>query len=278
MDLAGKVAVVTGGAHGIGRALCRRFAAAGARVCVVDRDAAGAVAVAGEIAGLGLACDVRDEAQLRGVVAETERRIGPIDLFCSNAGVAYGDGGPGATDGANENWQRCWDINVMAHVYAARAVLPGMIGRGGGYLLQTVSAAGLLSQIGDAAYSTTKHAAIGFAESLAISHGDQGVRVSVVCPQYVATGMVGVPDDSDYGARPELMSPEHLADLVVDGLAAERFLILPHPEVADYRRRKCEDYDRWLGGMRKLRRALISDAADFSLENLTRLPGGRSRS
>lgn len=261
MKLKDKVVVVTGGANGIGEALVRRFAAEGARgVCVVDLEEKNAQLVADDIGGLALAADVSSEADLRNVVAETERRLGPIDLFCSNAGVGFGDG-PGGTaaSASNESWETSWTVNVMGHVYAARAVLPGMIARGSGYLVNTVSAAGLLNQIGDAAYSTTKHAALGFAESLAITHGDQGIRVSVICPQYVATRMVdqlfseiGMVDTDG------IITPDTVAEAVVAGIDEERFLILPHAIVHTYMKGKVDNYDRWLGGMRKLRRQLLS--------------------
>ena len=260
MKLTDKVVVVTGGANGIGEALARRFAAEGARgVCVVDLEETGAQRVADDIGGMAMAADVSREDDLRAVVAETQARLGPIDLFCSNAGVGFGDGAGGtAASASNEAWETSWAVNVMAHVYAARAVLPGMIERGSGYLLNTVSAAGLLNQIGDAAYSTTKHAALGFAESLAITHGDQGIRVSVICPQYVATRMVdqlfseiGMVDTDG------ILPPDAVADAVVTGIDEERFLILPHHVVHDYMQHKVGNYDRWLGGMRKLRRQLL---------------------
>jgi NAD(P)-dependent dehydrogenase (short-subunit alcohol dehydrogenase family) len=254
MQVANKVVVVTGGSSGIGKALCRRFAAEGARVVVADLNEKGAKSVADAIGGLGLHCDVSVEADLRHVVAVCEKHYGPVDLMCSNAGIFFGDGPEGmATSLSNDGWQRMWEVNVMAHIYAARAVLPGMIARGGGYFLHTASAAGLLSQIGDAAYSTTKHAAIGFAESLAITHGDQGIKVSVLCPQGVATPMLKGMENSPQ-AGDGILSPEVVADCVIEGLAAERFLILPHAQVSTYMQRKVSDYDRWLGGMRRLRR------------------------
>ena len=249
MELADKVVVVTGGASGIGRALAQRFAAEGARGVVVgDRDAGGAMAVAEGIGGevaVAVATDVSVEADIVQLVRSTEERFGPIDLFCSNAGIATG----GGVDAPNEAWQRIWDVNVMAHVYAARAVLPGMVARGEGYLLHTASAAGLLSQIGSAPYAVTKHAAVAFAEWLSITHGEQGIKVSCLCPQGVRTNMLG-----DGGALlgPTAIEPEQVADAVVEGLRAETFLILPHPEVREYFRRKGDDYDRWLGGMRRL--------------------------
>jgi NAD(P)-dependent dehydrogenase (short-subunit alcohol dehydrogenase family) len=262
MEVRGKVVLVTGGAHGIGRALCRLFhreKAAG--IGVADLDAAGAEAVAQEVGGVAVATDVSQEEAIRRAVAVTEERFGAIDLLCSNAGVAYSDG-PGwmATSQTNEQWERIWKINVMAHVWGARAVLPGMIERGSGYLLHTVSAAGLLSQIGDASYSTTKHAALGFAESLAITHGDQGIGVSVLCPQAVDTGLYHLPGTEALAEAAKvdgLLTPEEVAEVVLAGLAAETFLILPHPTVATYMVRKAGDTDRWLKGMRRFRKSLF---------------------
>jgi NAD(P)-dependent dehydrogenase (short-subunit alcohol dehydrogenase family) len=248
MELGGKVVIVTGGASGIGRALALRFAAEGARgIAVADRDEAGARATAEAIgaAAIAVPTDVSVEADVRALVERTEAELGPIDLFCSNAGIAIGAG----VETPNDDWQRIWDINVMAHVFAARAVLPGMLARGEGYLLNTASAAGLLSQIGSAPYAVTKHAAVALAEWLSITHGDQGIKVSCLCPQGVRTPMLG-----DGGALlgPGAIEPEQVADAVVEGLREEAFLILPHPEVREYFRRKGDDYDRWLKGMRRL--------------------------
>jgi len=252
----GAVVIVTGGGNGIGKALCARFHREGARkVVVVDLHPADAEAVAAVVDGDAYGLDVRDEAALQSMVAEVEAKYGRVDLFCSNAGIIAGDGEPWwATSAANETWQAMWDIHVMSHVFAARACLPGMLARGEGYLLNTASAAGLLNQVGDAAYSTTKHAAIGFAEALAITHGDDGIKVSVLCPQAVATQMIGSVEEGGTAGVDGILTPDEVAEAVVQGLAAERFLILPHPQVADYRAYKAADYDRWLGGMRKLRR------------------------
>jgi len=264
MELEGKVVLVTGGASGIGRAMAERFHREGARgVAVADVDLAGAEAVAAAIDGLALHADVSRERDVRRAVRATERHFGPIDLLCSNAGIAFSDAPDWmATSQTNAQWEKLWKVNVMAHVWGARAVLPGMIRRGGGYLLHTVSAAGLLSQIGDAAYSTTKHAALGFAEALAITHGDQGIRVSVLCPQAVDTPMLSG-DDHRAATRAAsadgVLSPEAVAQEVIEGLAEETFLILPHPQVRDYMRRKIADYDRWLRGMRRFRRSLFPD-------------------
>lgn len=258
MQLAGSVVVVTGGANGIGRALCERFHREGARkVVVADLEKDNARTVAATIDGDAYGVDVRQENQIQAMVAEVEANYGVVDLFCSNAGIIALDGEPWwATSAPNETWQAMWEIHVMAHVYAARACLPGMLQRGAGYFLNTASAAGLLNQVGDAAYSTTKHAAIGFAEALAITHGDDGIKVSVLCPQAVATRMIGADGEGDAGTAgvDGVLSADVVAAEVVQGLAEERFLILPHKEVESYRKNKADDYDRWLGGMRKLRR------------------------
>lgn len=247
MELKDKVAVVTGGATGIGRALCRRFAQEGAQVVVADMDEQGATEVAESINGLAVKCDVSREADVQQLVASATERFGRIDLFCSNAGIGL-DGGPEASD---EGWQQIWSVNVMAHIYAARAVLPQMLERGDGYLLQTASAAGLLTQVGSAPYSVTKHAAVAFAEWLAITYGDQGIKVSCLCPQGVRTNML---EQARGGAflREGALDPDRVAAIVVGALRAECFLILPHPEVLDYFRRKSDDYDRWIRGMRRL--------------------------
>ncbi len=260
MRVKDKVIVVTGGAHGIGAAMCRRFKQEGAKsVVVVDLDMESARQVAAEIDSLALQADVSVEPDIVRVVEETEKQFGPIDLFCSNAGVAYRDEPGGmATSCPNHKWQKAWEIHVMAHVYAARAVLPGMIARGEGYLLNTVSAAGLLNQIGSAPYSTTKHAAIGFAEALAITHGDDGIKVSVICPQAVATQMLGDFNDGGPQGVDGILTPEQVADSVIAGLAAETFLILTHEQVRIYMERKTSDYDRWLKGMRRFRQNFLN--------------------
>ncbi len=247
MQVADKVIVVTGGASGIGKALCYRFAQEGAKaITVVDIDEEGARAVADAINGVAIKCDVSKEEEIINVVKQTEEKIGPIDMFCSNAGIMI----EGVIEAPNESWQRIWEINVMAHVYAARAVIPGMIERGGGYLLNTSSAAGLLTQIGSAPYSVTKHAAVGLAENLAITYGDKGIKVSVLCPQAVRTEMTR--DEAGVAAVDGMIEPEQVADSVIKALAEERFLILPHPKVQTYMERKVSDYDRWLSGMQRL--------------------------
>jgi NAD(P)-dependent dehydrogenase (short-subunit alcohol dehydrogenase family) len=247
MNLSGKVVVVTGAARGIGAALRARFAREGAKAVVgADLDASGGV----------VRCDVSREDDIIGLIDDTESRFGPIDLFCSNAGIAVLDSDwDNPASAPDDGWARSWSVNVMAHVYAARHLVPRMAARGGGYFLQTVSAAGLLSQIGSGPYSATKHAALGFAENLALSTRDRGIRVSVLCPQGVDTAMLrgidrGVPDMNG------VITPEAVADVVVEGLDAEKFLILPHPEVSTYVRRKADDPDRWLAGMARLRRQM----------------------
>jgi NAD(P)-dependent dehydrogenase (short-subunit alcohol dehydrogenase family) len=249
MTVPGKVIVVTGGAHGIGAALARRFAAEGARMVVVaDIDGQSAQTLAAEIGGFAVTVDVTQEADVRQLVEKTIQRFGAIGLFCSNAGI-FIDGG---MDTPDADWKRILDVNVMAHIYAARAVLPGMLAQGDGYLLQTVSAAGLLTSIGSAPYAVAKHAALALAEWIAITHGDQGIKVSVICPQGVRTNMLM--NDPENFLIEGSVSAEEVAQAVIRGIAEERFLILPHPEVAEYFHRKADDYDRWLRGMRRLQR------------------------
>lgn len=259
VKLQGKVVVVTGGASGIGKALVERFHKEGAEAIVVgDLNAGGAEEVARSVGGIPVAADVTLEADVRRLVGAAEDRFGRIDLFCSNAGVSVRDADlDNAASAADAGWALGWGVNVMAHIYAARAALPGMIARRSGYFLNTVSAAGLLSQIGSAVYSTTKHAAIGFGESLAITHRQHGIGVSLLCPQAVDTPMLG-------GARGSqsvdgVLSPEEVAESVVAGLADERFLILPHEQVLTYMQRKTGDYDRWIRGMARLRDTVMKD-------------------
>lgn len=275
MQLKDKTVIVTGGGRGIGRALAIAFAKEGAKVAVADLNADEAKAAAAQIIAdgtecLGIACDVTNESDIRNLVSETQRHLGPIDLFCSNAGIFIGEPDHSAS-ASNEDWQANWDVHVMAHVYAARAVLPGMIERGSGYLVQMASAAGLLSQIGGAAYSTTKHAAVGFAESLAITHGDDGIKVSVICPQYVATPMLGYEQGNATIETKGVLTAEQVAKAVIDGIETEQFLILPHSEVADYIQLKSGNYDRWLGGMRKLRRNIIKKLGSTRLTEMHKL-------
>jgi NAD(P)-dependent dehydrogenase (short-subunit alcohol dehydrogenase family) len=256
MKIAGKVCVVTGGASGIGKALATRFISEGAKAVVIaDLNADTVSAVGAEIGAQAHALDVRDESAITALVASVEAEHGHIDLFCSNAGIIGVDGEPWWATGAdNALWQRMWEIHVMSHVYAARACLPAMIARGEGYFLNTASAAGLLAQIGSAPYSVTKHAAVSFAESLAITHGDDGIKVSCLCPQAVDTAMTVGTEGGGVAGVDGMLSAEAVAEAVIQGLDAESFLILPHPEVEEYRQNKARSYERWLGGMRKLRR------------------------
>lgn len=254
MELAGRHVVVTGGGSGIGRALARRFAAEGARAVVVaDLDAGAAEAVAREIGGLAVETDVSEEAQIKALVARAQDLHGAIDLFCSNAGVAGPTGGP---QGPDDQWQRTWEVNVMAHVWAARALLPEMLARGEGYLLITASAAGLLTQVSALAYSATKHAAVAVAEWLAINYGDAGIRVSCLCPQGVRTPLLDLALTDPVGAAPLLaegvLEPEEVAEAVVAGVREEHFLILPHEAVARHMALKGAQPERWLSGMRRL--------------------------
>jgi NAD(P)-dependent dehydrogenase (short-subunit alcohol dehydrogenase family) len=246
-----RVVVVTGGASGIGRALCRRFAAEGAKgVVVADQNAAGAQAVAREISGLGVGCDVSSEKEIGALVRQAEAAYGPIEVFFSNAGVATG-GDPLTTP--LDVWQRQWEINFMAHVYAVRAVLPGMLERGSGYLLHTASMAGILTSQRNAVYAVTKHAVVGFAEWLSITYHHRGIRVSCLAPLGVRTPMLG--DPSSPWARASVgpvKEPEDVAGMVVDAMAEERFLILTDPIAQEWMQRKTNDPERWLRGMRRI--------------------------
>ncbi|WP_299767981.1 SDR family oxidoreductase [uncultured Tateyamaria sp.] len=251
MDIKDKIIVVTGAAGGIGRALCYAFANEGAKhIICADRNIAGAEETSNKIKGTAAKVDVENEEQIKSLIETTEASIGPIDIFCSNAGVLV-EGGAEAPD---TDWQRLWDINVMAHVWAARHVVPRMTERGGGYLLNTASAAGLLNQIGSAPYGVTKHAAVGLAEWLAITHGDAGIKVSVLCPQAVRTAMTEGHEDH-VAAIDGMLEPEDAARACVDAIRDETFLVLPHANVLKYMQLKTGDYDRWIAGMQKLNRA-----------------------
>ncbi|MDA3039600.1 MAG: SDR family NAD(P)-dependent oxidoreductase [Actinomycetota bacterium] len=253
MELSDKVAVITGGSGGIGRAMAKAFLEQGARAVVLaDLSAEAVSTAAAELGCAGRACDVTDEQQIIDLVEWTIGQFGPIDLFCSNAGA----GGEGVlTDAANDVWQKQWDLHVMSHVYAARAVLPSMIARGEGYLLNTASAAGLLAALGSGPYSVTKAAAVKLAEFLAITHGDEGIKVSVLCPQGVNTAMA--PKSLGDGQTDGIIEADELAQVVVDTLREERFYVLPHPAVEEYVRRKGDNIDRWLSGMRRLRQRTL---------------------
>lgn len=266
MQVRDKVVVVTGAASGIGAALAARFAAEGAgATIVIDIDGEGAEKVADRIDGFAIRLDVSDDGRTAEVISEIEESYGRIDILCLNAGIAP----DGSVDQPNEVWQSAWDVNVMSHVYATRYALPGMIERGDGYIVHTASAAGLLTSIGTAPYSVTKHAVVALAEWLAITYGDQGIRVSALCPQFVDTPMLDAYADKTEEMRDFVMTnvvtADDVADAVIEGIEAETFLILPHPEVAGFFANKATDYDRWLGGMRSLRSGL----------ERTRTPDGR---
>ena len=248
MEVRDKVVVVTGAANGIGRALAKRFSEEGAgKIIIADLDEQGLKRVETETGAESFKTDVASEADIKQLIKSCERKYGGIDLLCNNAGIGV-NGGP---EVPNEEWQKIWEINVMAHVYAARAAIPGMLRRGSGYILNTASAAGLLSQIGSAPYAVTKHAAVSFAEWLAITYGDRGLKVSVLCPQAVRTAMTA--DDPDGVASVDgMIEPEQVSEAVVTTLKNESFLVLPHPKVLDYIQRKSGDYDRWIEGMKKL--------------------------
>jgi NAD(P)-dependent dehydrogenase (short-subunit alcohol dehydrogenase family) len=260
MQVENKIIIVTGAASGIGKAMAERFARDGARGLVLaDLNGAGVEATAKPLGAIAVQADVTNEADVQKIARAAEEKFGGIDLFCSNAGISRSDPDiDNAASAPNEAWALAWGVNVMAHVYAARAALPGMIARGQGYFLNTVSAAGLLSQIGSAVYSTTKHAAVGFSEHLAIAEREKGIGVSILCPQAVDTPMLGGAAGSQNVDG--VLSPDQVADAVVQGLADERFLILPHPQVTAYMQRKTGDYDRWLKGMVRLRRSVIEGA------------------
>ncbi len=255
MELQDRVAVITGGSGGIGLSMAKAFLAEGARaIMLADLNEEAVAAAARELGCDGMACDVTDEAQIQAVVAATIEQHGQIDLFCSNAGA----GGEGTlTDASNEVWQRQWELHVMSHLYAARAVLPGMLERGDGYLLNTASAAGLLAALGSGPYTVTKGAAVKLADFIAINHGDEGIKVSVLCPQGVNTAMA--PRSLGDGQTDGIIEPDELARTVVDCIREERFHVLPHPEVEEYVRRKGDNIDRWLHGMRRLRRQSLED-------------------
>ncbi|MCP4907745.1 MAG: SDR family oxidoreductase [bacterium] len=260
MEVSGKNIVVTGGANGIGRALCERFASEGAaQVAVVDLDEQNALAVAARIGGMARRVDVSKRAEIESLVSQVEAEAGPIDLFVSNAGIAI----EGGAEVGVEAWSQIWGINVMGHVHAAHAVLPSMLERGEGYLLNTCSAAGLLSQIGSAPYSVTKHAAVAFAEWLAITYGDRGIKVSALCPQAVRTNMTAAMENGGVAGVDGMIEPEELAEVALRGLREECFLILPHESVRTYYRRKGEDIDRWLKGMRRLQSKFGAEALEI---------------
>ena len=253
MELRDKVVVITGGSGGIGKAMAEAFLLEGATgIMLADLDAQAVAGAAADIGCDGMACDVTDEGQVAALVAATEAKYGRVDVFCSNAGA----GGNGLlTDAANEVWQQQWELHVMSHLYAARAVLPRMIERGSGYLLNTASAAGLLAALGSGPYTVSKAAAVKFAEFLSITHADDGIKVSVLCPQGVNTAMA--PRSLGDGQTDGIIEASALAQTVVETMREERFHVLPHPEVEEYVRRKGDNVDRWLLGMQRLRKRTL---------------------
>lgn len=256
MDLQDKVIIVTGAGSGIGAALARRFAAEDPKkIVVADIDLDAANTVAGEIGAVAVLTDVSDPDDNRELIEGTEDRFGPIDLFCANAGI----GMVGDEQSDPSTWDRMWGINVMSHVHAARHLIPGWVARGEGYFLATASAAGLLTNLKAAQYSVTKHAAVAFAEWLSITYGDAGIKVSALCPQFVNTPLLEGSEAFQALGANHTLEPQEVADAVVSGLKDEEFLILPHPEVAQYFQNKANDYERWLGGMRKLQRTVFPD-------------------
>jgi|TARA_R110002072_G_scaffold25932_8_gene86364 NAD(P)-dependent dehydrogenase (short-subunit alcohol dehydrogenase family) len=255
MQLEGKIVVVTGAGSGIGKALVKKFISEGAKAVVaVDINAETSLQTASELGCIAMSADVAKEDDIIRIIEDTEKEIGPIDLFCNNAGIAIGE----SEQSSNKEWQAIWEINVMSHVYAARHLVPRMIKRGGGYFLNTASAAGLLNQIGGAAYGTSKHAAVGFGEWLAMTYAHQGIKVSLLCPQAVRTAMTANAEDqgTKAAAGDGMMEPDQLADIVVEHLERDAFLILTHPEVKTYMERKSSDYDRWISGMNRLQQTL----------------------
>ena len=250
MELKDKIVVVTGAANGIGRAMAVRFAKENAKAVIcADLDENGAYETARQINGIGKKLDVSDPNAIADLIEQTENDIGPIDLFCSNAGILIA----GGVEVPDDQWQKIWDVNLMSHVWAARYLVPRMAARGGGYLLNTSSAAGLLNQVGSAPYGVTKHAAVGLAEWIAMSYGDQGIKVSLLCPQAVSTEMIRGFEEH-VASIDGVIKPEDVAEACVQGIRDEQFLILPHPKVSIYIKNKAENYERWIGGMRKLNR------------------------
>jgi len=257
MLLADRVAVVTGAGGGIGESLCRRFAKENARVVVSDVDPAAAARVARDVGGVAIACDVSSEPEVQALVRGAIDAFGRVDLFCSNAGITV----KGGLETPNADWQRMWDVNVMSRLYAARAVVPHMLERGEGYLLQTASAAALLTEIGSASYAATKHADLALAEWLATQYGRSGIRVSCLCPMAVSTGMIDHEDPIHQYLDVSSITVDDVAEAVVKGIEAEQFLILPHAHVFEYVRLKSEDFDRWIRGMQRMREKMLKRAA-----------------
>jgi NAD(P)-dependent dehydrogenase (short-subunit alcohol dehydrogenase family) len=259
MKIRDKVVVVTGAASGIGKALAARFAKEGARgVVCADLNEADTKAVAAGVGGLGVRCDVAQEGDINNLVVAALEKYGAVDIFCSNAGII----GRHGLDASLKDWRRTMDVNFTAHLLAARAVIPVMLKQGGGYIVATASAAGLLMQVDSATYTVSKHAAVALAEWLSVNYAERGIRVSCLCPQGVRTPMLLGPS----GERKSFLSSgsvsaEEVAAKVIEAIEAEKFLVLPHPEVAEYEQRKAADRDRWLAGMRRLRAKIAADPA-----------------
>ena len=269
MNLANKLIVITGAAGGIGAAVARAFANKGARLVLSDMNLTSLQPLADELGAMAVECDATNETSISQLVDAAEQ-LGDIDLFFSNAGFAEGEPSHAAS-AENRVWQKNWELHVMAHVYASRALLPKMLARKSGYLVNVASAAGLLAQISDAAYSATKHAAVSFAESLAISHADDGIKVSVVCPQYVKTNILGLTDEEREMDLPGVITPEQCAATIVEGIENETFLILTHAEVQTYLEARANDREGWLGGMRRYRRSLLDDNGKVDFRRIFKL-------
>lgn len=269
MEFKGTRTVITGGANGIGRALAFEITRRGGKVFLLDLNPQALKETGGQLSCPWYVCDVTNEAHLTSCVHEIQQEHGPIDMWISGAGVLSSDP-THAASANNDMWTRAWDVHVMAHVYAARSLLPTMLDRGRGYLVNIASAAGLLCQIGDAAYSATKHAAVSFAQSLAISHGDQGISVSVVCPQYVSTPLLGY-DNDHVSDETGLLSSKDAAILICDGLEQQDFLILTHPEVAEYTQGKAQNPEKWIKGMQRLRDKQYDEDGILKIGQLHRL-------
>ncbi len=269
MILQNKRVAITGAANGIGAAVAREFSKRGAQLLLSDINLDALKPLADELGALAVQCDASDESSIQNFIATAEQD-GDIDLFFSNAGYAEGEPSHAAS-ASNQAWEKNWQLHVMAHVYASRALLPKMIERKHGYLVNVASAAGLLAQISDAAYSATKHAAVSFAESLAISHADDGIKVSVVCPQYVNTNILALSDEDRRQPLPGVITPEQCASTIVDGIEQETFLILPHPEVQTYHQNRANDRAAWLDAMRRFRRSLINEEGEVDFRRIFKL-------
>ncbi|MDW3223709.1 MAG: SDR family oxidoreductase [Paracoccaceae bacterium] len=264
-----KTVVITGGASGIGAALALLLSQKGARVAIADRNEDLVQTVASRIGCLGFVCDVSQEDQIKRLVRDASDALGAIEAFVSNAGL-FGTQSGHAASAPDEVWMQNWSVHVMAHVYAARALLPEMLAQGSGYFINVASAAGLLNQIENAAYSATKQAAVSFAESLAITHGDDGIGVSVVCPQYVATPLIGL-DNRDAIEADGLLTAQEVAEAIISGVETDRFMILPHPEIAEFAQSRARDHDTWITGMQRLRAKSLAQLGPERAAELYRL-------